>query len=53
MIALSSSGCSSIINHTKGKKHKDPVEKRKNFFNAAQAKQATGDNENMVINDDR
>ena len=53
MIELSSSGCSSITNHAKGKKHKDAVEKRKNFFKAAQAKQATGDNEKVVINDDR
>ena len=29
------------------------MEKRNNFFKAAQAKQATGDNEKVVINDDR
>ena len=52
-IELSSSGHSSITEHAKGKKHKDAVEKRKNFFKAAQAKQATGDNEKVVINDDR
>ena len=52
-IELSSSGHCSITDHTKGKKHKDAVEKQNNFFKAAQAKQATGDNEKVVINDDR
>ena len=46
-------GHSSITDHAKGKKHKDAVEKQNNFFKAAQAKQATGDNEKVVINDDR
>ena len=52
-IELSSSGRSSITNHAKGKKHKDAVVKRKSFFKAAQAKQATGDYVKVVINDDR
>ena len=52
-VEWSSSGHSSITDHTKEWKHKDAVEKRKNFFKAGQDKQATGDNEKVVINDDR
>ena len=52
-IELSSSRRSLITNHAKGKKHKDVAEKRKNFFKAAQAQEATGDNGKVVINDDR
>ena len=52
-VESSSSGRPSITDNAKGKKHKDAVEKRTNFFKVAQAKQATGDNKKVVINDDR
>ena len=53
MTELSSSGRPSIADHPIGRKHKEAVEKRKTFFKAAQAKQATGHNEKGLINDDR